>query len=292
MISFGYVCSLDALPLMAAASVTLRTEWCIAPCSGFGSIVRQMKARRLSGGLLPLDIFAREFLSTHTPVQPWRVLTVQAAQPRELVISNAARSLLKPTQQSSTLPFRIALDDLQAGTQRAVEDWVKKHAPHLQSRATYRVLPFNTVHQGMQSSMIEAFAAPAPWGLMAQHQDLGRIQEGARSPLADDTPMALVIDRQNAVDVPAVMQHISAAHALLSTSQGRNLAVELLAAPTPCAFPSHVLHDAFARAPHSPEPVPASIVKITTHLARLVRDGLWGGNALSNERLAQSLSMF
>lgn len=292
MISFGYVCSLDALPLMAAAGVNRRAEWGITPCSGYGSIIRQLNARRLSGGLLPLDIFAREFLSTHTPVQPWRILTLQAAQPRELVISNAARNLLKPTQHSSTLPFRVALDGLQAGTQRAVEDWVKKHAPHLQTRTIYRVLPLNTFHQGMQTSMIEAFAAPAPWGLMAAHQDLGTLQESAQSSLTDGTAMALVIDRHHSAIVPTVMKQIHTAHALLSSSQGINLAVELLAAPTPCPFPSDVLQDALAKAPHLPEPVPASIAKITAHLAQLIKNGLWGGNALSNEKLAQSLSTF
>ncbi len=296
MISLGYVCSLDALPLMAASSFSDEPEWRITPCSGYGSIIRQMKAGRLAGGLLPLDIFASQFLSAHAPVQSWRILTLQAAQPRELVISNAARNLLKPAQQSSTLPFRIALDGLHSVTQRAVETWVKKHVPHIQARATYKVLPFNTVHQGMETTMIEAFAAPAPWGLMAQHQDLGTLQAGFLSPLANDNSMALVIHSQQAVDVPAAMQRIQAAlahaHKQLSTPVGRALAIELLAAPAPCAFPPGVLEDAFARTPASCSPVPASISKITAGLTRLVDGGVWRGNALSNERLAQSLSVF
>jgi len=67
---------------------------------------------------------------------------------------------------------------------------------------------------------------------------------------------------------------------------------ELLAAPAACAFPSGVLEDAFARTPASCSPVPASISKIAAGLTRLVEGGVWRGNALSNERLAQSLSVF
>ncbi|MDB6116810.1 MAG: hypothetical protein JWO08_591 [Verrucomicrobiaceae bacterium] len=281
---------------MAASTLSGEEEWRISPCSGYGSIIRQMKAGRLAGGLLPLDIFASEFLSAHAPVQAWRILTLQAAQPRELVISNAARNLLKPTQQSSTLPFRIALDGLHSATRRAVEAWVKQNVPHIQARTSYKVLPFNTVHQGMETTMIEAFAGPAPWGLMAQHQDLGTLQADFHTLPAGDNAMALVIHSQHAVDVPAAMQRIQAAlahaHKQLSTPVGRASAIELLAAPAPCAFPPCVLEDAFAKTPPSSLPVPASIAKIASSLSRLVEGGVWRGNAMSNERLAQSLSVF
>lgn len=296
MISLGYVCSLDAVPLMAASIFSEGAEWRVKACSGYGSIIRQMKAGRLAGGLLPLDIFASELLSAHAPVQAWRILTLQAAQPRELVISNAARSLLKPTKQSSTLPFRIALDGLHSVTRRAVEAWAKQKVPHIQARISYKVLPLNAVHQGMETTMIEAFAAPAPWGRMAQHQDLGTLQADFHSLPANDNAMALVIDSQQAVDAPAAMQRIQGAlahaHKQLSTQAGRALAIELLAAPTPCAFPSGVLEDSFAITPTSSLPIPASIAKITTGLSRLVEGGIWRGNAMSNERLAQSLSVF
>ena len=108
--------------------------------------------------------------------------------------------------------------------------------------------------------------------------------------------MVLVIQGQHAVAGPATMQGIQAAlagaHARLCTPAGRALAIELLAAPTPCAFPSHVLQDAFARTPPSALPVPASIAAISAHLNQLVKTGVWRGNAVSNERLAQSLSVF
>ena len=281
---------------MAASCFSLGDAWRMVPCSGYGSIIRQMKAGRLDGGLLPLDIFAREFLSAHAPVQVWRILTLQAALPRELVISNSARAMLKATQQSSTLPFRIALDGLQSATQRAVEAWMSLHMPHMQARASYKVLPLNTVQQGMEATMIEAFAAPSPWGLMAQHQDLGTLQADFHLPLAHEDPMVLVIQGRHAVAEPGAMQGIQAAlagaHARLCTPAGRALAIELLSAPTPCAFPSDVLQDAFARTPPSALPVPASIAAIAAHLNQLVQAGVWRGNAVSNERLAQSLSVF
>lgn len=296
MISLGFVCSLDAVPLMTASSLSEDDAWRIVACSGYGSIIRQMKSGRLAGGLLPLDIFATEFLSTHAPVQPWRILTLQNAQPRELVVSNAARNLLKPSQQSSTLPFRIALDGLDSNTQRAVESWMKKHVPHIQARATYQVLPLNTVQQGLEATMIEAFAAPAPWGLLAQHQELGTLQAGFHTSLINESAMALVIHSSHAVALPAAMRQIQSAlgraHTQLCTPAGRALAIEVLAAPTPCAFPSQVVQDAFVSTPPSSQPAPASIAKIAAHLVRLVQQGVWRGNALSNERLAQSLSVF
>lgn len=296
MISLGYVCSLDSVPLMAAAGLSDEVEWRTSPCSGYGSIIRQMKAGRLSGGLLPLDVFATEFLSAHAPVQSWRILTLQSTQPRELVIGNSARHLLKQTQQSSTLPFRIALDGLNSDTQRAVDVWMKQHVPHLYARVMYKVLPFSSVHQGVESAMIEAFAAPAPWGLMAQHHEMGLLQMGFQSPLAGDNAMALVIHSQHAVDAPAGMQRIKAAlaqaHQQLSAPGGAALAIKLLAAPAHCAFPPAVLQDAYAHTPPSALPVPASIAKIARSLSRLVEGGAWRGNALSNERLAQALSVF
>lgn len=295
MISLGYVCSLDAVPLMTAGKAD-RSEWRGSACSGYGSIIRQMRAGRLAGGLLPLDVFATEFLTTHAPVQSWRILTLQPAQPRELVIGQAARHLLKPTQHSSMLPFRIALDGLHSATQRAVEAWLQQHAPHLQNRATYKVLPFNTIQQGMEAAVIEGFAGPAPWGMMAQHHEGGSLQTDFRPSAGGDYAMALVIHSQNAVDVPAAMQRIQSslakAHQQLSTPGGRAMAIELLAAPAPCAFPASVLQEAFARTPPSSLPVPASIAKIAKGLSHLIEGGAWRGNALSNERLAQSLSVF
>jgi hypothetical protein len=296
MTSLGFVCSLDAVPLMAAACFTAAPAWRIACCSGYGSIIRQIKSGRLAGGLLPLDLFATEFLTAHVPVQPWRILTLQTAQPRELVVSNAARGLLKPSQQSSTLPFRIALDGLDSFTQRAVEAWVRQHVPHIQPRATYKVLPLNAIHQGMETTMIEAFAAPAPWGLMAQYQDLGMLQPDFRSTVAEESILALVIHSRHAVAEPATMKQIPEAlvdaHTRLSTPAGHALAIELLSAPAPCAFPSQVLQEALSRAPALALPAPASISKIAARLAHLVKAGVWRGNALSNERLAQSLSVF
>lgn len=296
MISLGYVCSLDAVPLMAAAEPEGACEWRATACSGYGSIIRQMKSGRLAGGLLPLDVFATEFLSAHVPVQPWRILTLQAAQPRELVIGNAARHRLKTSHHTSTLPFRVALDGLNSITQQAVEAWMRQHVPHLQAQATFKVLPFNTVHQGIEAVMIEAFAAPAPWGLIAQHHALGTLQPGFQLPATAGSIMALVVHSQHAVDVPAAMKRIQSAlaqaHQRLSGTSGRALAIELLAAPAPCAFPSGVLHDAFEHTPPSSLPVPASIPRITASLAQLVKAGAWRGNAMSNERLAQSLSVF
>ncbi len=296
MISLGFICSLDAVPLMAAASLSGDSLWSTSCCSGYGSIIRQMKAGRLSGGLLPLDIFAAEFLSAHTAVQPWRILTLQAAQPRELVISNTARSLMRPSQHSSTLPFRIALDGLHSATHHAVDVWMRQHVPHVQERTTYQVLPLKAIQQGMESTMIDAFAAPAPWGRMAQHQDLGTVQSGFHASALAESTVALVIHSRHAVAAPAAMKQIQAelghAHAQLSTPVGRALAIELLAAPAPCAFPSQVAQDAFVGTPSSVSPVPASIPRIAASLTRLVKQGIWQGNALSNERLAQSLSVF
>lgn len=296
MISLGYVCSLDAVPLMAAARTAGAREWGVSACSGYGSILRQMKAGRLAGGLLPLDVFAAEFLSAPGPVQGWRILTLQAAQPRELVISHAAKHWLKPGQHPTMLPFRLALDGLNTLTHRAVDAWLKLHLPQAHARVTYKVLPLNTVHQGLESAMIEAFAAPAPWGLLAQHQEAGTLQPGFPAPLAGDPAMALVIHSQMAVDQPPAMQRIqqamAEAHQRLSTPEGRALAIELLAAPAPCAFPAAVLERAFAQMPPSFQPLAASIARIAGSLSKLVKGGAWRGNALSNERLAQALSVF
>jgi hypothetical protein len=172
----GFVPSLEVLPFLAWATPKgVKTK----AHPGYGNVHRGLLTGELDGGLVPWELALTDLILLPGQQSAWRIPLVLKACPVELVLSRAALKKVYPRRarrsgdESVHLTFGIEAHN--SLTLQQILAWQKRLAvKHLEPPA-FKALPMNLMLRGLAKGELDGFLAPAPWGMQAESEGLGKI---------------------------------------------------------------------------------------------------------------------
>ncbi len=205
----GILPSLEVLPLFAAENLPLRLK----PYSSYGEISRDLLTRKLSGGIIPWEIFIADVLALPGQRASWKVLLFLHACPTELVLSEAAYKTFYPPAGShrSKLPARltVGVESQNSLTKAQSREWLGHWKDGREVRLNFRMLPVDLMIQALAAEALDAIIAPSPWGMHAEASGLGR-RDPRFSPGKFAQQLVLVCHREfleTHADLPRSLSH-------------------------------------------------------------------------------------
>jgi hypothetical protein len=174
----GFVPSLEVLPFLAWAP---RERIRMKAFSGYGDVVRGLLTGELEAGLVPWELLVTDLLLKPGQRDEWRVPAVLRACPMELVLSHSALKRVEPSRrrpaQAGSVKLVFGIEARNSFTRHQIVAWQQgKGLPHLAAPA-FKTLPMNLMLKGLGADVVDGVLAPAPWGMQAERDGVGRIDE-------------------------------------------------------------------------------------------------------------------
>lgn len=175
----GFVPSLEVLPFLAWAP---RDRLRLKAFPGYGDVVRGLLTGELEAGLVPWELLVTDLLLKPGQRDEWRVPAVLRACPMELVLSHSAMKRVEPSRrrpsQAGSVKLVFGIEARNSFTRHQIMAWQQgKGLPHLATPA-FKTLPMNLMLKGLRADVVDGVLAPAPWGMQAERDGVGRIDEG------------------------------------------------------------------------------------------------------------------
>lgn len=149
--------------------------------SGYGDVVRGLLTGELEAGLVPWELLVTDLLLKPGQRDEWRVPAVLRACPMELVLSHSALKRVEPSRrrpaQAGSVKLVFGIEARNSFTRHQIVAWQQgKGLPHLAAPA-FKTLPMNLMLKGLGADVVDGVLAPAPWGMQAERDGVGRIDE-------------------------------------------------------------------------------------------------------------------
>lgn len=227
---FGIVPSLEVLPLYATEDLPVL----LRPYSSYGEISRNLLTRKLSGGIIPWEIFIADVLALPGQRACWKVLLFLHACPTELVLREAVYKTFYPLSGShrGKLPARltVGVESQNSLTKAQSREWLGHWQDGRDVQLDFRMLPMDLMIQALAAEALDAIIAPSPWGIHAETSGLGR-RDPRFSPGKFAQQLVLVCHRE-----------FLEAHAGLPRSLSRGIATARVRLQDAAAFAQAISH--------------------------------------------------
>ncbi len=178
----GILPSLEVLPFFASDSPQSGTcpgfPLQLKGFSSYGEIGRSLLTRKITGGIIPWEIFIADVLALPGQRANWKIPIFLHACPTELVLRESVYKTFYPSQGGipAKLPQRliVGIESQNSLTKAQSREWLGQWKSAASVELVFKMLPMDMMIHALQAEALDAIIAPSPWGIHAESTGLGR----------------------------------------------------------------------------------------------------------------------
>lgn len=179
----GLLPSLEVLPLFAdgPSGGTMDGKFPFRPraFASYGEIARNLLTRKITGGILPWEIFVAEVLALPGQRNGWKVPIFLNPCPTEMVLRDKIYKAFYASGSGACrkLParLRIGIESQSSLAKAQSRQWLSYWSGGSAVKVEFKMLPMDLMIHALQAEAIDAIIAPTPWGIHAEAAGLGKL---------------------------------------------------------------------------------------------------------------------
>jgi len=214
--SLGILPSLEVLPFFADEFNSGRQggdfPMLLKPHSSYGEIARGLLTRKLTGGIIPWEIFIADILALPGQRACWKIPLFLQACPTELVLREPIYRAFYPSHSALKAKppqhLRIGIENQHSLTKVQLLEWLGNWENGHTTKITFTMLPMETRIQAFQAGSLDAIIARSPWGIHAESTGLGKC-DLRFSPSKYNQRLVLVCHREFIEENPHISQELA-----------------------------------------------------------------------------------